>query len=232
MSRRARDGRPLRFAAVVSDVTERRAMQAQLELSERMAGLGTLAAGVAHEINNPLASVSANLDFLSRELRAPGPSSRGAVADARDGAARVRDVVRALRAFSSARGARPRRRRRPRPSSRRRSVWRGTRSATAPGSRCRIGDLPAVEAGSHELGQVFLNLLVNAAQAIPEGHADENVIAVEAGRAPDGGASILIRDSGVGIPSERPRADLRALLHDEAARRAAPASAWPSPTGS
>ena len=63
-----------------------------------------------------------------------------------------------------------------------------------------IGDLPAVEAGSHELGQVFLNLLVNAAQAIPEGHADENVIAVEAGRAPDGGASFLSETAASGSP--------------------------------
>ncbi len=198
VSRRGPDGRPLRFAAVVSDVTERRAMQAQLELSERMARLGTLAAGVAHEINNPLASVSANLDFLSSELE-PGSELASAVGDARDGAARVRDVVRALRAFSN---ARDRDRTATDVRAELEAAIRLARNEIHHRARLEvsIGDLPAVEAGSHELGQVFLNLLVNAAQAIPEGHADENVIAVEAGRAPDGGASILIRDSGVGIP--------------------------------
>ncbi len=198
VSRRAPDGRPLRFAAVVSDVTERRAMQAQLELSQRMAGLGTLAAGVAHEINNPLASVSANLDFLGRELETRLDLA-GAVADARDAADRVRDVVRALRAFSS-----------PGEGGRAAADVRTELEAAIRIARneirhrarleVRIGDLPMVEAGAHELGQVFLNLLVNAAQAIPEGRADEHLISVEAARAPDGAASILVRDTGVGIP--------------------------------
>jgi CheY-like chemotaxis protein len=64
----------------------------------------------------------------------------------------------------------------------------------------RIGDLPLVEAGAHELGQVFLNLLLNAAQAIPEGRAEENLIEVLADRTAEGAASVRIRDTGVGIP--------------------------------
>jgi C4-dicarboxylate-specific signal transduction histidine kinase len=200
VSRRAPDGRPLRFTAVVSDVTERRAMQSQLDLSQRMAALGALAAGVAHEINNPLASVCANLDYLARETMQDA-SLAEVVGEARDGAERVRDVVRGLRAFSSARtGA-------PGPADVRAELEAAIRLALneirhRARLEQRIGDLPLVAAGAHELGHVFLNLLLNAAQAIPEGRAQENVITIEAGRAADGSASIRIRDTGVGIPPQ------------------------------
>src|SRR5204862_7351828 len=55
--------------AVARDVTERKRMESRLLLSDRMASLGTLAAGVAHEINNPLAYVISNLDLLDQEAR-------------------------------------------------------------------------------------------------------------------------------------------------------------------
>jgi C4-dicarboxylate-specific signal transduction histidine kinase len=200
VSRRTPEGQPLRFAAVVSDVTERRQMQAQLELSQRMAGLGTLAAGVAHEINNPLASVSANLEYVAQRVEGDVDLAT-VVAEAQDGAERVRDVVRGLRAFSAPTG----RERRP-------ADVRGELEAAIRLARNEIrhrarlevdvGDLPLVEAGAHELGQVFLNLLLNAAQAIPEGRAEENLIEVVARRTPEGAASISIRDSGVGIPPQ------------------------------
>jgi CheY-like chemotaxis protein len=163
-----------------------------------MAALGALAAGVAHEINNPLSSVCANLDFLVRET-ARDPALAEVVGEARDGAERVRDVVRGLRAFSSARASAPG------PADVRAELDAAIRLALneirhRARLELRLGDLPLVAAGAHELGQVFLNLLLNAAQAIPEGHAQENVICVEAGRAADGSASIRIRDTGVGIP--------------------------------
>jgi CheY-like chemotaxis protein/two-component sensor histidine kinase len=165
-----------------------------------MAGLGTLAAGVAHEINNPLASVSANLEYVAQRVEGDVDLAT-VVAEAQDGAERVRDVVRGLRAFSAPTG----RERRP-------ADVRGELEAAIRLARNEIrhrarlevdvGDLPLVEAGAHELGQVFLNLLLNAAQAIPEGRAEENLIEVVARRTPEGAASISIRDSGVGIPPQ------------------------------
>jgi signal transduction histidine kinase len=59
-----------------------------------------------------------------------------------------------------------------------------------------------VVADDARLTQVFLNLLVNAAQAIPEGRADENVIRVRTRTDPDGRASIEVSDTGHGIPPE------------------------------
>jgi signal transduction histidine kinase/CheY-like chemotaxis protein len=202
-SRRDGAGRAARMTGVVSDVTERRRMQAHLERSERLAGLGTLAAGVAHEINNPLAYVLANLDHLLSHFAAPGtsPDLAEALAEARSGAERVREVVRGLRAFSRPGG------------SRRGPVEVGPEIEAAlrlAGNEIRhraqlevsIGPLPPVAAIDHELGQVFLNLLLNAAQAIPEGRARENTIRVEAATDPMGWARIEVRDSGVGMAPE------------------------------
>jgi len=197
-------GRALRITGVFSDHTERRRLQEQLERSELMASLGTLAAGVAHEINNPLAYVLGNLDFVERELRslpAGSPELTDAVAQAREGGARVRDVVRSLQAFS-------------RPGSGRRGPASVEEELTAAlriadneirhraRLQVRVGPLPRVTAAPHELGQVFLNVLLNAAQAIPEGRAAENTIAVLGDTTPQGFARIEIRDSGTGIPEE------------------------------
>ncbi|BDG05451.1 ATP-binding protein [Anaeromyxobacter oryzae] len=203
VSRRDAHGRALRFTGVSSDVTERRAIQARLELAQRMAGLGMLAAGVAHEINNPLASVSANLDFLAAEGIPPGgdPELAAALSEARDGADRVRDVVRGLRAFSK---PGPEDRGPTDPGAELEAALRLAHNELRHRARveARIADMPPVEAGGHELGQVFLNLLVNAAQAIPEGRADQNVVRVEAGTDAEGSAFVAIRDTGAGIPPE------------------------------
>ncbi|HVP66002.1 MAG TPA: ATP-binding protein [Anaeromyxobacteraceae bacterium] len=195
-------GRALRITGVLSDNTERRRLQAQVERAERLAGLGTLAAGVAHEINNPLAYVVGNLDFLVRELNSGGAASvelAEAAAQAREGATRVRDVVRGLQVFS-------------RPASGRR---RATSVAEELATALRLADhdirhrarldvrssaLPAVAAADHELCQVFLNVLLNAAQAMPEGHAAENSIAVTAYADEKGWARVEVRDTGTGIP--------------------------------
>jgi nitrogen-specific signal transduction histidine kinase/CheY-like chemotaxis protein len=198
---RDEEGRPTRMAGVAADVTERRRLQGQLDLSQRMAGLGRLAAGVAHEINNPLSSVIANLAWISDELPAPSRELAQALAEARDGAKRVAEVVRGLKSFS-----------RPGPAQRgpvdvRRELDAALRLAHhelrhRAVVEVRIGELPAVVAEAHELAQVFLNLLVNAAQAIPEGRAEEHRVEVDARTDAEGWAAVSIRDTGVGIPPD------------------------------
>jgi signal transduction histidine kinase len=205
---------------------ERLKMQEQLLISDRMASVGTLAAGVAHEINNPLAALMANLAFatedvskLAHDVRQhdAGPEDKAgspepeawmatrfreiedALRDARESADRVRYIVRDLKIFSRSdedkTGAVDVRRVM---ESSLRMAWNEIRH------RARLvkeyGDVPLVEGNEGRLGQVFLNLIVNAAQAMPEGHADKNEIRVVTKLDDHGRVLIEVRDTGSGIP--------------------------------
>jgi PAS domain S-box-containing protein len=204
--------------AVVRDITERKKLQTQLMVSDRMASVGTLAAGVAHEINNPLAVVIGNLECVAESIGSlhwddSGSLSQGRspawfaeeikapLDDARDAALRVRLIVRDLKIFSrlpteestgpvNVQGVM---------ESSLRMAWNEIRH------RARLVKLysavPHVEANEARLSQVFLNLLVNAAQSLPEGQAELNEIRV--GTRVDGQQVIVeVSDTGAGIPPE------------------------------
>jgi len=204
---------PGRHLFALRDVTEERTMQARLALTDRMASLGTLAAGIAHELNTPLAYVSANIGFASRELedagRSPAPDAReearAALKDAIDGADRMRRIIRDLRMFARPDDARDEPvRLQPILESAVNLAWNEIKH------RARlVRDLvpvPSVRGNEARLGQVFLNLIVNAAQAIPPGAADRNEISVRTRLEPDGRVAVEVRDSGSGIlPEHLPR---------------------------
>jgi PAS domain S-box-containing protein len=201
------------------DLTEQRQMQARLLLADRMVAVGTLAAGVAHEINNPLAYAMNNLEAVALRrlpaligrLRELGDEAAGVAEElartaamidvAREGCDRMRDIVRDLRTFT--RGADEDRRL---PVDLRRVLdasvnlaWNDIRH------RARLvkeyGETPLVLANEARLGQVFLNLLVNAAQALQVGGAEDNVIRVITSSA-DGHVTVEVRDTGPGISPE------------------------------
>jgi two-component system cell cycle sensor histidine kinase/response regulator CckA len=212
------EGEHIGTLGVVRDVTERRKMQSQLMVSDRMASVGTLAAGVAHEINNPLAAVIANLDYVSDSLgrmvggdaaeRSEGRSDawiveeiKSPIDDAREAAQRVRFIVRDLKIFSRSPSDEPRGAVDVKPimESSLRMAWNEIRH------RARLvtnyGPVPGVNANEARLGQVFLNLVVNAAQAMQEGRAEYNEICV-ATRLEDERVIIEVSDTGAGIPPE------------------------------
>jgi signal transduction histidine kinase len=198
-------------------------MREQLMISERMASAGMLAAGVAHEINNPLAVAVSNVDYVSdalqgvvKELRDLADGSEtlrrwdgwsrleeipAALRDTSEGLQRIRDIVIDVKLFS-------------RPldensgtfdvrkvcDSSARMAWNEIRH------RAQLvkeyGDVPPIEANESRVGQVILNLIVNAAQAMPEGRAANNEIRVRTDTDDSGWAVIEVRDTGSGIPQQ------------------------------
>jgi PAS domain S-box-containing protein len=191
------------------DVTERHRLRAKLLLSDRMVSLGTLAAGIAHEINNPLAYVTANLEVVAESLGdEPVATSaeqhaelQAAIGDAREGAERVRKIVRGLRSFS--RSEEEKRMPLALPE-----VLAAAIRLTSNELRHRavlvreLAPTPLVLADEGRLAQVFINLLINAAHAIPEGHTDANRIIVRTRTDDQGRAVIEIEDSGEGMAPE------------------------------
>lgn len=198
-------GKPVRMIGAMMDISDRRELQARLLLADRMASVGTLAAGVAHEINNPLAYVIANIDIANGELRrldSPMVTrTLSALAEAKDGAERVRRIVGDLKTFSRADDA-------IRERVDLRDVVESSINLAMNEVRHRarltrdLGPVPRVEANAGRLGQVVVNLLVNAAQAIPEGAADRNEIHVCTRSDEQGNAVLEVRDTGPGMPPE------------------------------
>jgi signal transduction histidine kinase len=189
---------------------EHRELQARLAQTDRLTSLGTLAAGVAHEINNPLAYVLLNLGYVRDELAKLVPDAcderaievRRALDHARDGAERIRDIVRGLKTFS-------------RPENETlvpldvTPVLEATLAMVANEIRHRgklVKDYckaPPVVANEARLGQVFLNLVLNAVQALPEGRVDQNEIRVVVRGAEQNERVIIeVHDNGVGIPPQ------------------------------
>lgn len=207
---------------VFRDTREREALLERISTSDRLASLGTLAAGVAHEINNPLTYVMANAAMVSRELSrieselgevtngctaAVLASSTGQLSRLRDdvteieeGAERIRRIVADLRVFA-------------RPDSGHTEGdlaaalrWALRVTKTLFNGRAEVevelASLPTVRGDMTRLGQVFINLLVNAAQAIPEGNAEHERVVVSTRVLEGDRVEVSIRDTGSGMTPE------------------------------
>jgi PAS domain S-box-containing protein len=200
------------------------AVEGELQMlqRDRMAALGTLSAGVAHEINNPLTYLLVNLEHVLRRLRAASASDDPiaelahdqnagitalvqALQQAVEGANRVRQIVRHLLTFAQGnieqrgmvdvRGI---------VESATQMAWHEIRHRAHLVKS--LAEVPPVDANEARLGQVFLNLLVNAAQAIPEGQADRHEVRVVTRTDERGNAIVEVSDTGTGIaPESLPR---------------------------
>jgi PAS domain S-box-containing protein len=189
------------------DLNARRQFQTQLVRADRLAAAGTLAAGVAHEINNPLAYVLLNLQYLLRELPRVGDDRQrleqllGRLREAHHGAQRVSTIVHDLRDFSA-----------PEPQQLgpvdpRRVIAAALKMASSQlEGRTRVLEeyepVPPVHGNATRLEQVFLNLFINAAQALAPEHAEHNQIRVTLRSKGETEVVAEIADNGAGIAAD------------------------------
>jgi PAS domain S-box-containing protein len=203
-------------SSITRDVSARNRLQRSLAIADRMTSVGTLAASVAHEINNPLSVVLANVDVallsMKRLLAAPPRSDdlepgatlkpvvtqlQEPLIDCRIAAVQIRDIVRDLKLFSRVdeRECGPVDLHKVAESALR-MAWNEIRH------RARLvkdyGPIPLVHGNASRIGQVVVNLVINAAHAIPEGDAANNEVCVRL-HAQHGGVLLEVRDTGGGI---------------------------------
>ena len=206
---------PAGLRVFARDVTLRKQMEARLIQADRLSALGSLAAAVGHEMNNPLAFMLANLSYAREELERMGESLRGqgaavseelgevleALSETAEGALRLKHIVQDLRTLS----------RKP-PEHQARvelqpvlenalKLIRGQLTQRARLER-DFYELPAVDADEARLTQLFLNLLLNAVQSMNPADAARNVLRVAAYTGEDGEAVVEVQDTGKGLAPE------------------------------
>ncbi|HEX8435763.1 ATP-binding protein [Archangium sp.] len=188
------------------ETEERMRLELQLAQAQKLEALGRLAAGLAHEVNNPLSFIMANLHHVQRELAALAATQpegnveelQESCHDALHGCERIQRLVQDVRGFS--RGS---------PVSPvdmdvvLEDALAMANLAQVPGLRVEreLCPVPPLLADEHGLGQVFLNLLINALHAVANGPAEPR-IRVATGLHEDGRVWVEIQDNGPGIAPE------------------------------
>jgi PAS domain S-box-containing protein len=208
-------GRPVAMWAIVRDVGEARALQAQLAVASRLAALGTLVAGVAHEVNNPLAAALSDQELalgavraLQARLRGSGSLDREAevhkldlvveeLSEAQEAGRRIERIIKDLKVFG--RPSRKDARQRVRLIDVVDLAMRWLPAAINQTATVTVenGGAPDVDANAGQITQVVVNLVTNAAKATVEGTRGAIVIRVGPGK-PDM-ARLEVSDNGSGI---------------------------------
>lgn len=185
------------------DVTEQRALERSMAQAEKLAAIGRLAAGIAHEINNPLATIASCAEAMRTRLSEPlDTAARIEIVDdskvIEEEAYRCKDILQSLLDFSRP-SAEP-----SGPCDLARVVERTVRliKHNPKLSRVDLGvdlaaDLPRPRAHEDHLVEALMALVLNAADAAPEGR-----IVVRATRTAQGEPMIAVEDDGPGIPPE------------------------------
>ncbi|MDD9946055.1 MAG: ATP-binding protein, partial [Myxococcales bacterium] len=201
-----------RILAAAHNVSERDELEARLRLADRLVSVGTLAAGVAHEVNNPLAYITLNLSRIRRRLlesdsQMPSAQRKEVLESLRmaiEGSQKVCTIVNDLKTFSRGSGVQLG------PVDVER-VLDATLQLAGHHLRQRaqivreFASAPSVQGNEARLGQVFLNLVLNAAQAMTRGNPLDE-LRLKTVKTEDGRVCVEIHDTGHGIlPEDLPR---------------------------
>ncbi len=212
------DGRVVGIIGSALDITDTRLLQRQVAMTSRLAALGTLVTGVAHEINNPLAAVLSDIEFAMCEVEAvrgrlhgDGPLDRegevrhlaevvAGLGDAEEAGRRIERIVKDLRAFG-----------RPDQDDAREQIrlvdvvdlamrWLPAAIKQAATVTIENGGAPDVVATIGQISQVVVNLVTNAAKARRE--AVRGAIVIRVGPGKPGMARLEVADDGTGMTPE------------------------------
>ncbi len=162
------DGRLDGFEMIVEDVTERRTLEAQLRQAQKMEAVGELTGGLAHDLNNVLTIISANLDLLSASIRPGDANVRADVRQIQEAARRGRSLIKKLLGFSR----RSTLEIKPVEVGRLIADLLGMLRRVVPASidvRLTVSDDVVIEADAGAIEQILINLVTNARDAMPDG---------------------------------------------------------------
>jgi PAS domain S-box-containing protein len=206
------EGNEADISAIVRDVSERRRMESHLFQTEKLASIGILAAGMAHEINNPLTSIMMYSQILGMS-RDGSEEDRNCIEKIEEDAGRIADIVNSLLVFS-------------RPSSRKEEtvdvhetiekamsfIKYQTGSKNIRVHRNFSEDVPPLRGVTTEIQEIFLNLLINSRDAVCDGgeivvssrcHPQGETVADSlCSPSRSGFVEVSVRDDGCGIPKE------------------------------
>jgi signal transduction histidine kinase len=195
-------------ARLLRETEERMRLETQLAQAQRLEAVGRLAAGLAHEVSNPLSFIIANINHVQRELevlatRRPVEGVdelQEACQDALHGCERIQRLVQDVRGFARVKNH----------PTRPVDVCAVLEESLAMANLAQVAGLqverelrpvPPVLADEHGLGQVFLNLIINALHAVADGPARPR-LRVATGLQPDGQVRVEVQDNGHGIAPE------------------------------
>jgi PAS domain S-box-containing protein len=195
-------GEIIGYLSVVRDMTEKKQMEMQLIQADKMASLGELAAGVAHEINNPLSGILSNAEFLQEEIPDESEEQQEEVLEIVENSQRIKTIVQDLLNFSRQRDSKTY------TTIDIVSIITSSLNLTEHQIRIdrikivkEIGDSsPPVRGSFNQIEQVFINLLSNARHALnqkyPDPHEDKTLL-IRTDQVEENG-----RKRGIGIPEE------------------------------